>query len=102
MTWFHRPKPTDGPGLYTRFCANCHGAGGRGAVVGGIRGESLGEFREKVREGEGGRNYGNRGSYMPAWSAAQLSDAEITKIYEAVNGTPAPTGGEEEEDGDDD
>ncbi|MCA9528030.1 MAG: c-type cytochrome, partial [Myxococcales bacterium] len=103
LTWLaSAPKPTDGPGLYTRFCANCHGAGGRGAVVGGIRGESLGEFREKVREGEGGRNYGNRGSYMPAWSAAQLSDAEITKIYQAVNGTPAPTGGEEEEDGDDD
>ncbi|MEZ4474422.1 MAG: cytochrome c [bacterium] len=95
-------KPADGPGLYTRFCANCHGAGGRGAVVGGIRGESLGELREKVREGEGGRNFGSRGSYMPAWSAAQLTDAEIALIYQAINGGATPVAGGGEDEGDDD
>lgn len=78
-------KPSDGAGLYTRFCANCHGADARGGVVGeAIINESLGEFIEKVREGEGGRNYSRRGSYMPSWSSSEISNADIELMYSYV------------------
>ncbi|MCA9557197.1 MAG: c-type cytochrome, partial [Myxococcales bacterium] len=87
------PKPADGAGLFRTFCANCHGANGRGGPVGeGIVGEGVGEWIEVVREGEGGRNYGRRGGYMPSWSRAQLTDAEIRLMYEAVSGSSGGAG----------
>lgn len=75
------PKPDDAMSLYNRFCSNCHGRDARGGVTGeAILNENSGEFLEKVREGEGGNNYGRRTSYMPRWSTAELSDAEVSKI----------------------
>lgn len=93
------PKPADGAGLYRIFCGNCHGPTGRGGPTGqSIVGEGVGEWIEVVREGEGGRNYGRRGDYMPSWSRAQLSDAEIRLMYEAVAGGSRGGARVEEED----
>ena len=80
------PKPADGPGLYTMFCANCHGADARGGIV-QVRlvGRPLGELMEKVREGEGGTAYGARRQYMPRWTRAELTDAEVLLIGDAVS-----------------
>ncbi|MCB9523181.1 MAG: c-type cytochrome [Myxococcales bacterium] len=106
LTWLGGfPKPRDGAGLYGRFCANCHGVGGRGGPVGAsLRGEGYGDFLETVREGEGGRRYGSRRDYMPAWTRAQLTDAEVQAIYGYVNGGAASGAvpGAEEDGGDDD
>ncbi len=79
LTWLGRgPRPTTGAGLYGQLCANCHGGDARG---GPVRQSALGEdVFEVVREGEGGRSYGQRTRYMPAWSRASLSDAEVSLI----------------------
>jgi mono/diheme cytochrome c family protein len=81
------PKPTDGEGLYMTFCANCHGEDAQGGVVNKSVLEELAEggpaeILEKVREGEGGNNYGDRFEYMPSWSPAELSNAEVDAIVE--------------------
>jgi mono/diheme cytochrome c family protein len=81
------PQPRDGRGLNTRYCANCHGADGRGGPTrSSIVGEDLDEFIETVRDGEGGRNYGARRDYMPSWSRMELSDDAIRAIYNHLRG----------------
>lgn len=74
------PKPTTGEGLYTRFCVNCHGANGKTGRVRKVIVGELGEIVEKVRQGHGGTNYGARTSYMPRWTAAEITDAELGLI----------------------
>ncbi len=79
------PKPFEGELLYNRFCSTCHGFDGRGGVVGErIDDKDLDEFLEKVRKGEGGNQYFRRTEYMPARSAAELTDAEIRRIAEWI------------------
>lgn len=79
------PQPTDGEGLYLDYCRNCHGLDAAGGVVEvDIRPEPIGEYIEKVREGNGGTNYGARNEYMPARPADEISDAEIQLIYDYV------------------
>ncbi|MFT3709915.1 MAG: cytochrome c [Archangium sp.] len=88
------PRPTDGQGLYVRFCGNCHGPEGEG----GRADEGLvhkaydepEEIEEAVREGHGRQRYGDREEYMPAWTAAQLSDAEVTLIAAWLRTFPDP------------
>lgn len=99
------PKPRDGRGLNARYCANCHGADGRGGPTrSSIIGEDLDEFIETVRDGEGGRNYGRRGDYMPSWSSLELSNGDIRLIWEYLHGrsgsgsTPPPEDEEEDDD----
>lgn len=78
-----QPMPTDGQGLYLRFCGNCHGPTGSGGVVGESAAddaEDRGEFFEVVRGGKGGSSYGARRDYMPGRGAGELSDAEVEKI----------------------
>lgn len=76
LTWLKSiPKPTTGKGLFNVYCANCHGADGRGGVSGeAVRGKN---YLAIVRFGHGGTNYSNRRSYMPAWSASEITDAEV-------------------------
>ena len=83
ITWLRSaPKPYDGASLYKRFCGNCHGADARGTLVDkSILNDDLDDFLDVVRDGEGGNNYGRRTSYMPSWSASELSDEEIEKMY---------------------
>lgn len=78
------PKPTTGPALYQRFCGNCHGANARGGRTGKNIKNELGEVSEMVREGHGGTNYGARTSYMPRWSTAEITDAEIALMRAAI------------------
>lgn len=77
------PKPTDGAGLFARFCANCHGADGRGGEVNvNVVEEAQDkpeEVLETVREGEG-QSAAQRFDYMPKFSPQDLSDAEVNKI----------------------
>jgi len=80
------PHPTDGAGLYGRFCANCHGANGRTGRVGRDIVREVGELTIKVRFGHGGTAYGARTSYMPAWSVDEISDAELQLIRTYVAG----------------
>jgi mono/diheme cytochrome c family protein len=80
------PRPTDGEGLFKRYCANCHGAEG----TGGRTGRDAAHVSEKgaakvlrwVRKGHGGASYEDRRQYMPAWDAAGISDDEVTKMTE--------------------
>ncbi len=75
------PHPTDGAGLFKRFCANCHGANAAGGRVGkSIRRAPSFEVLSEARRGSGGVSYGARTKYMPAWTAAQLSDAELSLV----------------------
>lgn len=75
------PQPESGAELYLDYCRNCHGADAAGGAVDkGIRGRSYHDALEKVREGEGGKNYGARGQYMSAFDAAELSNAEVQAI----------------------
>jgi len=90
------PRPTDGHGLYRRFCGNCHGADASGGRVGESAKEDRGEIVEKVREGKDGSNFGARKKYMPAWTAAQLTDIEVDAI--AAYLSTLPGGGDDDDD----
>jgi mono/diheme cytochrome c family protein len=79
------PQPTSGEALYLDYCANCHGADSRGGRVAKNiqeKGNELGDLTEKVREGEGGTNYGAAALYMPHWNTAQISNEELALIAE--------------------
>jgi mono/diheme cytochrome c family protein len=78
--------PSDGKSLYNRFCANCHGTNAKGGIVGKNITREIGDFQEKVREGEGGSNYASRTKYMPKWPASELSNAEISSMAAYVTG----------------
>lgn len=94
------PRPSTGQALYRTFCGNCHGTTERpGWVDEDLAGEPLYEHFEVVREGEGGRAYWDREEYMPAWSPAELSDAEIQQIWAYIIATFEP---EDDDDDDDD
>lgn len=76
-------RPTDGQALYTTFCSNCHGDNGRSGTVGkNVLGENP---SEKIRQGEGGTNYGARFNYMPSWSSSAMSNEEISLITAYMN-----------------
>src|SRR5437868_5934691 len=80
------PRPTTGDALFARFCANCHGADGGGGRVGKSLGGEADSVSSRVRRGHGGTSYGSRTQYMPAWSATDLSDAEVAEIEAYVAG----------------
>ncbi len=72
-------RPTTGEALHATLCANCHGTGDQN----GPASESLAgrvDSTADIRSGHGGTNHGSRRIYMPKWSAAELSDAEIDLI----------------------
>lgn len=77
-------RPETGELLYKRFCGNCHGEMGSGGVVR----ESITRDARRdpdrllntVRRGEGGTDYADRESFMPSWTADEISDVEIWRI----------------------
>ncbi|HWB73453.1 MAG TPA: c-type cytochrome [Nannocystaceae bacterium] len=78
------PKPTDGEGLYLDYCRNCHGVDAAGGEAQkDIRLEIV-EALEKVREGEGGTDYGARLTYMPSWTTDELSNDDVAAIVAYV------------------
>jgi mono/diheme cytochrome c family protein len=44
------PRPTDGRGLYERFCGGCHGADGGGASAKRVTGSGLGYIQVAIRD----------------------------------------------------
>ena len=76
------PQPVGGEALYMDYCRNCHGVDPfEGGVVGKEIGDKdLDDSLEKVREGEGGSDYGNRIMYMSAFDETVLSDDEVMAI----------------------
>ena len=74
-------KPTDGEGLFVRFCANCHGADAKGGAVGaGLTLKKDSDLIGMARKGKGGVDYGKRKTYMPKWTTSELSDDELKLI----------------------
>ena len=81
LAWLSaKPHPTDGLGLYNRFCANCHGKDARGGPTGKSIIGNTSSFLGPVRSGKEGNNYGDRGEYMPSWKSSELSDLEVDKM----------------------
>lgn len=78
------PQPETGEALFLDYCANCHGDDGRGGVTGVRLIGEAGAVPRRVRLGENVRSYSQRGGYMPAFSAAVISDAELDLITEFV------------------
>jgi mono/diheme cytochrome c family protein len=77
------PQPMTGEGLYLDYCRNCHGPDGTGGVVPeNLLEESPAEALEKVREGEGGSDYGSRLGFMPAFADERLTNAEVQSIMD--------------------
>lgn len=90
LNWLRSaPHPSDGKGLYERFCANCHGMNARGGIASNkILKKELDDFNEKIRRGIGGTSYSNRTKYMPAWPASEISNAEIDLMVGYVRSLP--------------
>jgi mono/diheme cytochrome c family protein len=75
------PKPTTGAALYTDYCANCHGATGVGGTAAhNAKGQPLSKALMMVRSGHSLTQFSSRNTYMPKWSATELSDAEVGLI----------------------
>ncbi|PZR11921.1 MAG: hypothetical protein DI536_16460 [Archangium gephyra] len=76
--------PTDGQGLYTRFCGNCHGVNGSGGRsdedIFKDAADEPEEIEEAVREGHGRNKFSDAESYMPAWRRDELSAAQVKAI----------------------
>jgi mono/diheme cytochrome c family protein len=82
-----RPKPTTGAGLFIDFCANCHGADAKGGVtMRPIDTEPMSAFLMNVRNGHHAGEFSARRDFMPKWTAAQLSDADVRLIATHVGG----------------
>lgn len=80
------PQPLTGQDLYLDYCGNCHGTDARGGVTGvDISDKAFNDALEKVREGEGGNDYGNRGAYMPAFPRSKLTDDEVELITDYIS-----------------
>jgi mono/diheme cytochrome c family protein len=85
------PQPTTGEDLYLDYCAGCHGVDARGGRVGKDiqeKGAELNDLTEKVREGEGGTNFGSAVLYMPHWATDEISDDELALIGEYLTTLP--------------
>lgn len=80
-------QPTTGEALYLDYCGNCHGADASGGVVDKpIEYEGVNDMLEKVREGEGGSDYGARFQFMPRVASDRLDNDEVTAIAEYIGG----------------
>jgi mono/diheme cytochrome c family protein len=83
------PQPTTGEGLYLDYCANCHGADGKGAGttrdLTGIA-DLATEIPEHVRAGAHAGEFNLRIEYMPAQDMTALTDAELMLITTHVEG----------------
>lgn len=75
------PQPTTGEELYLDYCANCHGADGRGGVTTRDLNGELHETAGLMNTGAHTMEYENRPEYMPALSS-QLTQAEVDLIMQ--------------------
>jgi mono/diheme cytochrome c family protein len=78
-------QPTTGETLYKDYCANCHGADGKGGVVmRPLAGEGKNVLK-LVRSGKSVGQYAMRHDSMPAFTTMRISDAELNLILNYVN-----------------
>lgn len=76
------PKPTTALGMYQDFCGNCHGPVDPvgGAVPVTIKGLPAATVNAAVRSGFAVSDPSKRDSYMPAFDATLLTDADLALI----------------------
>ena len=78
------PQPTTGEGLFHDYCANCHGADGKGGPTDRPITDELDKLKTQVREGAHPGQFDMRREYMPVFPTSRLSDAEVDLIYDYV------------------
>lgn len=79
------PQPTTGQALFNDYCANCHGADGKGGpTTRPLAGEGK-EVLKLVREGHNIGQYDKRHDSMPKFTTQRISDPELNLILEHVN-----------------
>ncbi len=79
------PQPTTGQALYLDYCGNCHGADGKGGPTKRSVVNELSKLKQQVRAGAHLGEFEMRGEYMPAWTTARITDAELDLIYKYVD-----------------
>jgi mono/diheme cytochrome c family protein len=86
------PKPLTGQALYLDYCANCHGADGKGGVstIDVTTPTALAEFNTVVRAGTNPGLFNMRSLYMPAFDQTLVSDAELGLLSDYVTSALAP------------
>jgi mono/diheme cytochrome c family protein len=84
--WLDEPaQPTTGEGLYLDYCANCHGADGKGGITMRPITNELPNLKKEVRSGSHLGQFDQRREYMSAFPTSVLTDAELTLIYNYVD-----------------
>jgi mono/diheme cytochrome c family protein len=78
------PQPTTGAALYADYCANCHGANGKGGPTTRDITNEVDEVETQVRKGAHPGEYEMRKEFMPVFSTTRISDSELTLIRDYV------------------
>lgn len=79
------PQPKTGKDLYNDYCANCHGADGKGGPTMRNIVNEVQNVLKMVRSGKNVGNYAMRHDSMPAFNTMRISDAELTLIHDYVD-----------------
>lgn len=79
------PQPTGGQALYADYCANCHGADGKGGPTMRAITNEVGKVLTQVRSGKNVGKFEMRRDYMPAFPAGDISDSELMLIRDYVD-----------------
>jgi mono/diheme cytochrome c family protein len=79
------PQPSTGQALYDDYCANCHGADGKGGPTMRDITNEVGKVLTQVRSGKNVGEFAMRRDYMPAFPATDISDSELMLIRDYVN-----------------
>jgi len=79
------PQPTTGQGLFNDYCANCHGANGKGGPTMRDITNEVAKVLAEVRSGKNVGNYSMRHDSMPAFSTSRISDSELMLIRDYVD-----------------
>ena len=79
------PQPTTGKALFTDYCANCHGADGKGGPTMRDITNEVAKVLTQTRSGKNVGKFDPRRDYMPAFPPSRISDAELMLIRTYVD-----------------
>ena len=79
------PQPTTGAALFGDYCANCHGADGKGGPTTRPLANEGKNVLKLVREGKSIGQYAMRHDSMPKFDTKRITDAELNLILAHVN-----------------
>ena len=79
------PQPTTGQALYMDYCANCHGADGKGGPTTRNITNEVAKVLTQTRSGKNIGKFEMRKDYMPAFPPTRISDAELMLIRTYVD-----------------